>query len=128
MYLKNQGNKYYRFDPEERPPVKRSYPKPVENWEGIPGNIDDALQYKNGYTYFFKQGRYWRFDDKNFGVSAKKINLPFFPYHLIIFIFRLTGLTPNFLDRHPIGGSDAPKTTVCNCTLFYVDNNLLEKG
>jgi len=64
-----KGNKYYRFDPEERPPVKRSYPKPVENWEGIPGNIDDALQYKNGYTYFFKQGRYWRFDDKNFGID-----------------------------------------------------------
>ena len=41
-----QGDKYYRFDPEERPPVKRSYPKPVENWEGIPGHIDDALQYK----------------------------------------------------------------------------------
>ena len=74
----NQGNKYYRFDPEERPPVKRSYPKPVENWEGIPGNIDDALQYKNGYTYFFKQGRYWRFDDKNFGVSANKIYKPLF--------------------------------------------------
>ena len=52
----SQGDKYYRFDPEERPPVKRSYPKPVENWEGIPGHIDDALQYKNGYTYFFKQG------------------------------------------------------------------------
>jgi len=64
-----KGNQYYRFDPEARPPVKPTYPKSVDNWEGIPGNIDDALQYKNGYTYFFKQGRYWRFDDKNFGID-----------------------------------------------------------
>ena len=72
-----QGDKYYRFDPEARPPVRNTYPKPVSNWEGIPGNIDDALQYTNGYTYFFKNGRYWRFDDRGFGVSlslpSKKI-------------------------------------------------------
>ena len=67
LYL--QGDKYYRFDPEARPPVRNTYPKPVSNWEGIPGNIDDALQYTNGYTYFFKNGRYWRFDDRGFGVS-----------------------------------------------------------
>jgi len=65
-----KGEKYYRFDPESRPPVKPTYPKPVKNWEGIPGNIDDALQYKNGYTYFFKQGKYWRFDDKGFGIDT----------------------------------------------------------
>ena len=66
-----QGDKYYRFDPEARPPVRNTYPKPVSNWEGIPSNIDDALQYTNGYTYFFKNGRYWRFDDRGFGVSNK---------------------------------------------------------
>ena len=70
-----QGDKYYRFDPEARPPVRNTYPKPVSNWEGIPNNIDDALQYTNGYTYFFKNGRYWRFDDKGFGVRIKEISL-----------------------------------------------------
>ena len=44
------------------------YPKPISNWEGIPNNIDDALQYSNGYTYFFKEGKYWRFNDKKFQV------------------------------------------------------------
>ena len=28
--------------------------RPISNWEGIPDDIDDALQYSNGYTYFFK--------------------------------------------------------------------------
>ena len=48
--------------------MSRSYPKPISNWDGIPNNIDDALRYSNGYTYFFKDGRYWRFDDTKFKV------------------------------------------------------------
>ena len=31
-------------------------------------NIDGALQYGNGYTYFFKRGLYYRFDDMKFKV------------------------------------------------------------
>ena len=49
--------------------MSRSYPKPISNWDGIPNNIDDALRYSNGYTYFFKDGRYWRFDDTKFKAS-----------------------------------------------------------
>lgn len=37
--------------------MKESYPKPISNWEGLPNSIDDALQYSNGYTYFFKVRR-----------------------------------------------------------------------
>ena len=108
-----QGDKYYRFDPEERPPVKRSYPKPVENWEGIPGHIDDALQYKNGYTYFFKQGRYWRFDDKNFGVSTlARRGLAKDDFVSKVDFYRSTEPTRHFRGQLPIGGSDARKTTV----------------
>ena len=33
-------------------------------------NIDGALQYGNGYTYFFKRGLYYRFDDMKFKVRA----------------------------------------------------------
>ncbi len=40
-----QGSEYWKFDPEKKPPVSRSYPKPISNWEGIPNNIDDALRY-----------------------------------------------------------------------------------
>merc|ERR1712083_401794 len=35
-----------------------------------------ALQYSNGKSYFFKNGRYYRFDDKNFILDASA-NPPF---------------------------------------------------
>lgn len=34
--------------------MKATYPKLISNWEGVPNNIDAALQYTNGFTYFFK--------------------------------------------------------------------------
>ena len=67
-----KGSKYWRFDPEARPPVAKSYPKPIDNWN-IPENIDDALGNENGYTYFFKQGQYYRFDDMKFKVKIHTI-------------------------------------------------------
>jgi hypothetical protein len=63
------GSKFWRFDPSQKPPVKKTYPKPISNWEGIPDNLDAALQYTNGYTYFFKRGHYYRFNDRTFSVS-----------------------------------------------------------
>ena len=45
-----KGKQYWRFDPEKRPPVKKDYPRPISNWEGVPNFIDDAIQYTNGYT------------------------------------------------------------------------------
>ncbi|XP_066986198.1 matrix metalloproteinase-16 isoform X1 [Macrobrachium rosenbergii] len=65
-----KGGNYWRFDPSQRPPVKTSYPKPISNWEGLPNNLDDALQYENGYTYFFKDGQYYRFNDRAFRVDS----------------------------------------------------------
>jgi len=75
IYFFKNGD-YYRFNPEERPPVKSTYPKPISNWEGIPDNIDDALKYKNGFTYFFKNGQYWRFDDRAFKVDKSNPSFP----------------------------------------------------
>jgi len=75
IYFFKRGD-YYRFNPEERPPVKDTYPKPISNWEGIPDNIDDALKYKNGFTYFFKNGQYWRFDDRAFKVDKANPSFP----------------------------------------------------
>lgn len=63
-----KGSKFWRFDPLKRPPVKATYPKPLSNWEGVPNNIDAALQYTNGYTYFFKGDKYYRFNDRTFSV------------------------------------------------------------
>jgi len=64
-----KGREYWRFDPDQRPPVRSSYPHPISNWEGIPDQIDDALQYQNGFTYFFKKGDYYRFDDRTLQVD-----------------------------------------------------------
>ncbi|XP_050729691.1 matrix metalloproteinase-24-like isoform X2 [Eriocheir sinensis] len=71
-----KDSQYWRFDPSLRPPVKENYPKPISNWEGLPNNIDDALQYSNGYTYFFKDGQYWRFNDRGFRVDAADPEFP----------------------------------------------------
>ena len=65
-----KGAQYWRFDPNQRPPVKKNYPRPISNWEGIPDDIDDAIQYTNGYTYFFKAGLYYRFNDRSFEVDT----------------------------------------------------------
>jgi hypothetical protein len=70
------GSKFWRFDPSQKPPVKKTYPKPISNWEGIPDNLDAALQYTNGYTYFFKRGHYYRFNDRTFSVSPHVLFLP----------------------------------------------------
>ncbi|XP_048514142.1 matrix metalloproteinase-14 isoform X3 [Athalia rosae] len=63
-----KGTKFWRFDPAQRPPVKSTYPKLISNWEGLPDNLDAALPY-NSYTYFFKGGAYYRFNDRTFSVD-----------------------------------------------------------
>lgn len=60
----------------QRPPVKSTYPKPISNWEGIPDQLDAAFQYTNGYTYFYKDGAYYRFNDRAFAVDSAN---PAFP-------------------------------------------------
>jgi len=64
-----KGSNYYKFDPKKNPPVDESYPRPMSNWDGIPNNIDAALQYSNGNTYFFKNNQYYRFDEETNSVD-----------------------------------------------------------
>ncbi|PSN48124.1 hypothetical protein C0J52_05812 [Blattella germanica] len=71
-----KGTKFWRFDPSQKPPVKSTYPKPISNWEGIPDNLDAAVQYTNGYTYFFKRGQYYRFNDRSFSVDTADPKFP----------------------------------------------------
>lgn len=63
-----KDSQYWRFDPDQSPPVKSSYPRPSTNWDGLPPTLDAALLYKNGFTYFFKDNQYWRFNDRRFSV------------------------------------------------------------
>lgn len=78
-----KGSKFWRFDPQKRPPVSAKYPKLISNWEGVPDNVDAALQYTNGYTYFFVGDQYYRFNDRTFSVS--QLNIFFFVYCLNLF-------------------------------------------
>ncbi|KAJ8978894.1 hypothetical protein NQ317_008873, partial [Molorchus minor] len=70
-----KGSKFWRFDPSQRPPVKSTYPKPISNWEGVPDNLGAAFQWTNGYTYFYKDNAYYRFNDRAFAVDVT--NPPF---------------------------------------------------
>lgn len=64
-----KGSKFWRFDPTLHPPVKSAYPKPISNWQGLPNGLDAAFKDKNGYTYFFKDNAYYRFNDRAFAVE-----------------------------------------------------------
>ena len=66
-----QGDKYWRYDSRAEVPVSSRYPQEISVvWEGIPSNIHAAFQWQNGYTYFFKDQSYYRFNDKDFTVSS----------------------------------------------------------
>ncbi|XP_054090615.1 matrix metalloproteinase-14 isoform X3 [Zeugodacus cucurbitae] len=97
-----KGSKFWRFDPLKRPPVKSSYPKPISNWEGLPNNIDAALQYTNGYTYFFKGDKYYRFNDRTFSVDAAN---PPFPRPSAHWWFGCKNV-PSSTDEKPGRGND----------------------
>ncbi|XP_057652121.1 matrix metalloproteinase-14-like isoform X2 [Diorhabda carinulata] len=71
-----KGSKFWRFDPSQRPPVKSTYPKLISNWEGVPDNLNAAFQWTNGYTYFYKNNAYYRFNDRAFAVD---VTIPAFP-------------------------------------------------
>merc|ERR1711915_42430 len=59
-----KGSKYWKFDPKTKPYVDASYPKDIEDWKRIPGDLDSAMTYSNGKTYFFKSSQYYRYDNE----------------------------------------------------------------
>jgi hypothetical protein len=63
------GDKYWSYNPLEKPPVATNYPLPITQWYGLPiKDINAAFNSPNGPTYFFKDQSYWLFDDENFQV------------------------------------------------------------
>lgn len=71
-----KGTKFWRFDPASKPPVRSNYPKRIQNWEGIPNHINAAVTYK-GFTYFFQDNAYYRFNDRMFKASTMDFKLTF---------------------------------------------------
>lgn len=62
LWLFLPGRGYYKFDRRiGRVPV--GYPAFIRSdWPGLPGDIDAALQWINGWTYFFKDEQFYRWD------------------------------------------------------------------
>ena len=46
------------------------------NWAGIPDNLETAMQYSDGRTYFFKHGNYYKFDDATLKVEEARPAYP----------------------------------------------------
>ncbi|XP_020290861.1 matrix metalloproteinase-14 isoform X2 [Pseudomyrmex gracilis] len=92
-----KGTKFWRFDPASKPPVRSNYPKLIKNWQGIPDHVNAAITYK-GYTYFFQDNAYYRFNDRTFSVDAAD---PAFPRSTAYWWFGCKSA-----NRGTLGGTD----------------------
>lgn len=63
-----KGDKYWKYNEEERR-IYPGYPKLITKyWRGLPENIDSALQTPDGETYFFKGAQFYKFHRYSFSV------------------------------------------------------------
>ncbi|XP_029468622.1 matrix metalloproteinase-28 [Rhinatrema bivittatum] len=64
-----KGRKYYVVG-EEPLKVQPYYPRSLQDWKGVPAAVNGALARHDGFTYFFRHDRYWRFDQDRLKVVA----------------------------------------------------------
>jgi len=69
-----KGSQYWKYDTDQQTMVAGN-PFDMSSWTGVPVDLDAAFQWKNGKTYIFKSGQYWRFNDESFRVDRS--NPPF---------------------------------------------------
>ncbi|XP_078573713.1 uncharacterized protein LOC144860406 [Branchiostoma floridae x Branchiostoma japonicum] len=75
-HIMTRSAQYYRYKGDGTG-VDIAYPLSVDVWKGVPANgVDTAMQWLNGRTYFFKDGLYWRFNDKTFRVDRVDPSYP----------------------------------------------------
>ncbi|KAG7480566.1 hypothetical protein MATL_G00057500 [Megalops atlanticus] len=60
IYFFKSGS-YWRFNPQENR-VDTVYPRNMQDWRGIPNDIDGAFQDRYGYAHFLSGRHYWKFD------------------------------------------------------------------
>ena len=66
-----KGTNYWKFDPSNKEnPVDDSYPRPISNWKGVPNHLNAVLQYDDGQSYFFKEGKYYKFNEDSLSVAS----------------------------------------------------------
>ena len=64
-----KGEKYWRYN--ERKGIDYRYPRLTRlSWLGVPDNLDAAIQWKNGKSYFFKGRQYYGIDDFSTSVGS----------------------------------------------------------
>tara|TARA_R110000824_G_scaffold119818_3_gene274225 strand:+ start:7245 stop:9869 length:2625 start_codon:yes stop_codon:yes gene_type:complete len=60
-----KGDQYYLWD-QNKNKVYDGYPKPISIWNGVPNDLDAALELgSNNQVYFFKGDKYWKYDKEN---------------------------------------------------------------
>ena len=65
-----KGDKYWRYN-DRLKRIDHGYPRPIRGaWNGVPDNLDAAMQWKNGKSYFFKGIRYYGLDDHTLTVPS----------------------------------------------------------
>lgn len=99
-----KGDSYWRFDSRSEPPVSSRYPQPISNWEGLPNNIDAALQWTNQKTYFFKGRVYYRFNDRTFSVDKAD---PAYPRSTSVWWFDCQSASSEDLSKASLTGGEA---------------------
>ncbi|XP_010874548.1 stromelysin-3 isoform X1 [Esox lucius] len=52
---------YWRFSPEENR-LDSAHPRSMQDWSGIPSDLDAAFQDQYGYANFIRGRQYWKFD------------------------------------------------------------------
>merc|ERR1719367_2027673 len=57
-----KNDKYWKFTDEDS--IAPGYPRSIQDWQGLPRNLDAAFTWTNGKTYFFKKSMYWRFSNQ----------------------------------------------------------------
>lgn len=79
IYLIKAGV-YWRFSPLENR-VDAAHPHSMQDWRGVPRNIDAAFQDRYGYSHFLSGLQYWKFDpveEKVFEGYPRYIGMDFF--------------------------------------------------
>nr|XP_046241804.1 stromelysin-3 [Scatophagus argus] len=56
-----KSGSYWRFSPRENQ-VESIYPRSMQDWSGIPDDVDAAFRDIYGYAHFIRGRQYWKFD------------------------------------------------------------------
>jgi len=70
-----KDSQYWKYDTRINS-IDASYPKSISVWKGVPSGVEAALQWKNGKTYLFKGGDYWRLNDETGAVDRSNPAVP----------------------------------------------------